>query len=56
MDYGYEHASYRRRDLIFEKEDMLLTKDKKPSGYARPEFEAVLPRQTLLLDREKVKK
>lgn len=55
IDYEYEHASYRRRDLILEKEDMLLTSDRRPSGYARPEFEVLLPRQTLLADRDKVK-
>ncbi len=55
MDYGYERASYRRQELVLQKEDLLLTGAKQPSGYARPEFEAILPRQTLLLDRERIK-
>ena len=55
LDYGYERVGYRRRELVLQKEDLLLTSAKKPSGYARPEFEAKLPRQTLLLDRERIK-
>jgi NADPH-dependent glutamate synthase beta subunit-like oxidoreductase/formate hydrogenlyase subunit 6/NADH:ubiquinone oxidoreductase subunit I len=56
LDYGYEHASYRRQELVLAKEDLLLSGDKQPSGYARPEFEVALPTQTLLLDRERIKK
>jgi len=56
MDYGYERAKYRRQELVLQKEELLLTGAKQPSGYARPEFEVSLPRQTLLLDRDRVKK
>ena len=55
LDYVYEHARYRRQDLILQKEDLLITDAKQPSGYARPEFEAKLPKQTILLDRERMK-
>ncbi|MFH0942285.1 MAG: FAD-dependent oxidoreductase, partial [Chloroflexota bacterium] len=55
LDYRYEHGEYQRKMLIKSKEDLLITSAKQPSGYARPEFEKKLPRQTLLLDREKVK-
>jgi NADPH-dependent glutamate synthase beta subunit-like oxidoreductase len=49
LDYGYERARYRRQELVLQKEELLLTGAKQPSGYARPEFEAMLPKQTLLL-------
>lgn len=52
FDYGCERAKYRRQELILQKEDLLLTDNKQPSGYARPEYEAELPEQTLLLDRD----
>jgi NADH-quinone oxidoreductase subunit I len=55
LDYSYEHATYRRQDLILQKEDLLMTDAKQPSAYARPEFEAKLPKQTILLDRERMK-
>jgi len=53
MGYAYERAKYRRSELIMAKEDMLASAERKPSAYARPKIEATLPRQTLLLDREK---
>lgn len=56
LDYSYEHGYYRRGGLVKGKEELLISGDKQPSGYARPEFERELPRQTLLLDREKAKK
>ena len=37
------------------KEDLLIPDKRQPSGYARPEVEATLPKQTLLIDRDKVK-
>jgi len=52
FDYGSERARYRRGELVLQKEELLLTDVKTPSGYARPEFEAKLPEQTLLLDRD----
>jgi NADH-quinone oxidoreductase chain I len=56
MGYAYERARYRRGELILDKEDLLASDERKPSGYARPQIAATLPRQTLLLDRDKVKK
>ncbi len=56
MGYAFERATYQRQDLALSKEDLLLSDKKQPSGYARPKIEATLPQQTLLLDRDKVKK
>ena len=56
MSYDYERARYRRQELILTKEGLLLSDKKQPSGYARPKIEVTLPKQTLLLDRDKVKK
>ena len=56
MSYDYERARYRRQELVSAKEGLLLSDKKQPSGYARPKIEVDLPRQTLLLDRDKVKK
>ena len=56
MGYGYERARYRRRELVLNKEELLTSEKKQPSGYARPKVEAALPLQTLLLDRDGVKK
>jgi len=55
LDYNYEHGEYQRLALVMPKERLLITGDKQPSSYARPEFDEKLPRQTLLLDRDKVK-
>ena len=56
MSCDYERARYRRQELVMTKEGLLLSDKKRPSGYAHPKVEATLPRQTLLLDRDKVKK
>ena len=56
MGYSFENAKYRRQDLIFDKEYLLPSDGKLTSGYARPEIEATLPEQTLLLKRDKVDK
>jgi len=63
MDYSYERSTYQRQELVLEKKDLALSGERLPSAYARPEFEADLPEQTLLvdrrtrlIDREKVKK
>ena len=56
MGYAYERARYRRQELVMDKEGLLLSGERQPSGYARPKIEAGLPRQTLLLDRDEVKK
>jgi len=55
MGYGYERAAYRQGGLVLSKEDLLIPDKRRPSGYAHPEVEATLPKQTLLLDRDKVK-
>jgi NAD(P)H-quinone oxidoreductase subunit I len=56
MGYAYERARYRRNDLIQDKETMMETPDREVSGYFYPERAAKLPRQTLLLDRDKGRK
>jgi len=53
LSYEYEMARYRRRELVKDKEALLITPSKRLSGYYQPEIEKTLPRQTLLLDREK---
>ena len=59
MGYGYERGSYRLREQLLSKEELSLDK-RRPSGYAHPEVEETLPKQTLLIDRpqylDKVKK
>ena len=56
MGYSYERAKYRRGDLI-QTGDVLLESPARPaSGYFHPDIAQKLPRQTLLLDRDKVKK
>ena len=55
LSYDYELARYRRRELIKDKEALLASPAKKISGYYQPEIAKTLPRQTLLLDREKEK-
>lgn len=56
LSYDYERARYRRQEMVLAKEGLLLSDKKQLSGYARPKVEATLPKQTLLLDRDKVKK
>jgi hypothetical protein len=56
MNYGYEQAGYRCRDMVLSMEDLLLSDKERPSGYVSPQNEENLPRQTLLIDRDKVKK
>ncbi|MDO8473733.1 MAG: NADH-quinone oxidoreductase subunit I [Dehalococcoidia bacterium] len=51
MGRAYELAQYRRGDLILDKDALLETETRKPSGYFRPKIEKTLPAQTLLLDR-----
>jgi len=53
LSYDYELARYRRRELVKDKEALLTSPSKRVSGYYQPEIERTLPRQTLLLDREK---
>lgn len=50
FDYNFEHAFYQRGEMVLSKEMLMLTDDKQPSSYARPEFDADLPEQSLLLN------
>jgi NADH-quinone oxidoreductase chain I len=56
MGYAYERARYRRGELVQDKEMMTETPDRKVSGYFHPERAEKLPRQTLLVDRARVKR
>jgi hypothetical protein len=49
MGRSYERAQYRRSDVILSKEQLQLSDNRQPSGYARPLIEASLPKQSLLL-------
>lgn len=51
MGYAYERSKYRRRELVLAKENLELSEGKQVSSYARPEIDATLPQQTLLIDR-----
>ncbi len=52
MGYSYERFSYRFKEQILNKEELLTPDRVKPSGYYRPEVEEALPQQTLLIDRK----
>jgi formate dehydrogenase beta subunit len=52
MGYSYERATYRFSEQILRKEELLMPDIRKPSGYAHPEVEETLPKQTLLIDRD----
>ena len=56
MGYAYERARYRRGELVQANEGLLQSAERQPSGYAHPKIEIALPQQTLLLDRDKVRK
>ncbi len=49
MSRNYELASYQRQKLILGKEEMVMSAESQPSGYARPKVEPTLPQQTLLV-------
>jgi NAD(P)H-quinone oxidoreductase subunit I len=51
LGMDYERASYRRGELVLSKEQVERTEEKRLSGYFRPQIEAGLPEQTLLLDK-----
>ena len=55
LGLSYECSQYRRKDLIFSKEDLFISETRQPSGYARPEIEASLPKQSLLVYWDKKK-
>jgi NADH-quinone oxidoreductase chain I len=52
LGYAYERARYRRGELVLDREALLESETRKPSGYFKPRIEAGLPKQTLLLDRK----
>jgi NAD(P)H-quinone oxidoreductase subunit I len=56
MGYGYERARYRRGELVLAREGLLASEERKPSGYAHPEIASTLPKQTLLLDKDRGKR
>jgi len=51
LAYQYELARYRRRELVLDRDELALI-EVTPSAYARPELEATLPRQDLLINRK----
>ena len=55
LGYSYERARYRRGELVQSDEMLLASAERQPSGYMYPKIAAKLPKQTLLLDRGKVK-
>jgi ferredoxin len=55
MGRGYERGTYRLGELILNKEDLLAPDKRKPSAYFHPELEETLPKQSLLIDRDKEK-
>lgn len=53
IGYAYERAKYRRSELVQNKETMRFTPEREVSAYFYPEFAEKLPRQTLLVERNK---
>ncbi len=49
LSRNFELASYQRGRLVLSKEELRLSAENQPSGYARPEVEKTLPEQTLLV-------
>jgi NAD(P)H-quinone oxidoreductase subunit I len=49
MGLDYECAIYRRGDAVLGKEKLTVAAEHQPSAYARPQFAAELPKQSLLL-------
>jgi len=56
LSYDYERSKYRRQELVKAKEDLIASEQKLASGYGHPEVEVTLPRQTLLIERDEVRK
>jgi NADH-quinone oxidoreductase chain I len=56
LGYGYERAKYRRGELIRDREELLASEERKASGYGHPEIAATLPKQSLLLDKDRGKR
>ena len=53
MGYAYERAKYQRSELVQADEMLLASAERQASGYMYPEIAAKLPKQTLLLERNK---
>ncbi|MBI4288595.1 MAG: NADH-quinone oxidoreductase subunit I [Chloroflexi bacterium] len=49
MGKASERATYSRESLVLPKEKLTISPERQPSGYFRPQFEAELPPQTLLV-------
>lgn len=49
MGKSYERATYSRESLVLPKEGLAVSPQRQPSGYYRPQFEAELPAQSLLV-------
>jgi len=56
MGRSYERSQYNRNQLVLSKFDLMPSDNRQPSGYYRPEIEATLPRQSLLIFGKKSKK
>ncbi len=52
MGREYERGTYQRGSLVENKEQMAASDVRHPSAYFRPEFEAEIPEQTLLVNRQ----
>jgi len=53
LSQRYEASTYRREELLLDREGMLPADGSEPSAYGRPEIEPELPKQALLLDRNR---
>jgi NAD(P)H-quinone oxidoreductase subunit I len=56
LGYSYERARYRRGELVRDREELLASEERKPSGYGHPKIAADLPKQSLLLDKDRGKR
>ncbi len=55
LGYSYERAKYRRGEVVQRNEMLVASEERPASGYMHPEIAAKLPKQTLLVERDKVK-
>jgi NADH-quinone oxidoreductase subunit I len=51
MGYSYERSKYRRGELVQGNEKLYVSEARPASSFYRPDFDAKLPEQTLLVDR-----
>ncbi len=49
MGKAYERSTYTRESLVLSKEKITISAERQASGYFRPQFEAQLPPQSLLV-------